>query len=57
MTEIKSPCVKKCNYNYREKICSGCHRTIQEIMAWPSLSNKEKELVLQKVTERKDKTV
>ena len=56
MPKIESPCVNKCNYNYIEKICSGCYRTIQEIMAWPSLSNKEKELVLLKANERKSKS-
>jgi cob(I)alamin adenosyltransferase len=55
MDEIKSPCIKECNYSFRNNVCTGCYRTIEEIMSWQSFSNYEKELVLQKTVERKSK--
>lgn len=32
--EIDSPCVKLCTVHPVERICVGCHRTIEEITAW-----------------------
>jgi predicted Fe-S protein YdhL (DUF1289 family) len=41
MKEIESPCIKKCALN-EENICTGCFRTIQEIITWPSTDDETK---------------
>jgi predicted Fe-S protein YdhL (DUF1289 family) len=40
LLDIDSPCIKKCNLE--NKICTGCHRTVEEITSWMSLSDIEK---------------
>jgi len=41
MEEIKSPCIKKCALN-EKNICTGCFRTIQEIITWSSADDQTK---------------
>lgn len=35
-----SPCVGVCKIE--DSVCKGCHRTLQEIADWPSLSGSQK---------------
>lgn len=35
--EIDSPCVKLCSIHPTERICVGCHRTIEEIAGWSGM--------------------
>ncbi|MBU2881111.1 DUF1289 domain-containing protein [Psychrosphaera sp. B3R10] len=51
MTEITSPCIRNCCLN-AEDVCLGCFRTITEICAWTSYTNKERENVLAKCGSR-----
>ncbi|MCW5941707.1 MAG: DUF1289 domain-containing protein [Fimbriimonadaceae bacterium] len=41
---VPSPCVRLCELD-DEGYCLGCRRTIAEIVAWPSMSEEEKEAV------------
>jgi predicted Fe-S protein YdhL (DUF1289 family) len=41
-----SPCINICNMDTATGWCSGCFRTIDEIMAWRDTSNSEKHAVL-----------
>jgi len=50
--KVKSPCNNTCKYDEFD-LCIGCYRTKQEIVAWITMNNAEKELVLQKVEARK----
>ena len=36
--EIDSPCVSICVMHPLERICTGCHRTIDEITRWSVMS-------------------
>lgn len=37
-SEVESPCVKLCVIHPEERICVGCHRTIEEITIWSRLT-------------------
>jgi predicted Fe-S protein YdhL (DUF1289 family) len=43
-TNIESPCVRNCCLN-GDDICLGCFRHIDEILAWKSYKNSEKQAV------------
>ncbi len=43
--DIASPCVRNCCLD-KQDICLGCHRHIDEIMAWRTLDSQAKEDVL-----------
>lgn len=36
--EVESPCMKLCSIHPTERICIGCHRTIEEISAWSRMT-------------------
>lgn len=48
---IKSPCIFVCNYE--NNLCTGCYRTIEEIIKWNKFSDDEKLDVLKRVSDRK----
>lgn len=41
--EIDSPCVSICVMHPLERICTGCHRTIDEITRWSVMSAEERQ--------------
>jgi predicted Fe-S protein YdhL (DUF1289 family) len=51
---VKSPCVSICALDDND-VCTGCHRTSDEIMSWPRLNNDQRREVLEKVARREDK--
>ncbi|MCB5186242.1 DUF1289 domain-containing protein [Methylobacillus gramineus] len=52
MTVVASPCVGVCVIGDEHGFCEGCFRTIDEIRAWRTMENGERQQVLDKVTER-----
>lgn len=52
MPKVESPCIRNCCLN-DDDICMGCFRTLDEIKAWLSLTDREKFEVLRKCQERK----
>lgn len=50
-TRIASPCVSICALDEND-ICTGCHRSGQEIAGWGSKSEAEKAEIMLKVRER-----
>ncbi len=44
--EIESPCVKVCVLHPVTGLCVGCHRTIEEIAGWSSLSPEARRAVI-----------
>jgi predicted Fe-S protein YdhL (DUF1289 family) len=36
--EIDSPCVKLCVVHPETRLCTGCHRSIDEITAWSKMA-------------------
>jgi predicted Fe-S protein YdhL (DUF1289 family) len=44
---VDSPCTGYCRTE--NGVCQGCGRTIDEIMVWQSLSDEEKEEIIERV--------
>lgn len=44
--EVESPCVKVCVIHPAERLCVGCHRSIEEISAWSRLTPDERRAIL-----------
>jgi len=42
-----SPCTKVCKI--KEGICTGCHRTLEQIGAWGSMTDKERQEAMAKM--------
>jgi predicted Fe-S protein YdhL (DUF1289 family) len=43
-----SPCMKICEL--KDGVCTGCHRTKQEIKLWARLSNQEKDGIVKRIS-------
>jgi predicted Fe-S protein YdhL (DUF1289 family) len=44
---IESPCISVCQYN--NGICAGCKRTVEEIVDWCDMTDKQKQAVLDRI--------
>lgn len=53
--EIESPCVKICVIHPSERLCTGCHRTIEEISAWSRLPQIERDKIINELPQRASK--
>ena len=53
--EIESPCVKICVIHPSERLCTGYHRTIEEISAWSRLPQIERDKIINELPERASK--
>ena len=53
--EIESPCVKICVIHPSERVCTGCHRTIEEISTWSRLPQIERDKIINELPERASK--
>ena len=45
---INSPCKKSCVLE--AGVCQTCKRTIDEISRWPALSDKEKQVIVERIS-------
>lgn len=52
MDHPPSPCTGICTLDPFAKLCRGCARTIDEIMAWPTASAAQKHAILGALGER-----
>lgn len=50
---IRSPCVGVCKINANIPLCEGCFRTRLEILKWPAMEIKDKQIVLSNITQRR----
>ena len=50
--EIESPCIKVCVIHPEARICTGCFRSIEEIMQWGSMSGKDRREIMDVLPER-----
>ena len=50
--EIDSPCVSICVMHPLERICTGCHRTIDEITRWSVMSAEERQKISNELPNR-----
>jgi hypothetical protein len=44
--EIESPCVRVCVVHPEARICTGCHRTTDEIAGWSRMTPDERRAVM-----------
>ncbi|WP_082364546.1 DUF1289 domain-containing protein [Novosphingobium sp. AAP93] len=49
--EPVSPCTGTCTLDPLTRLCRGCARTIEEIMAWPTATAAEKHAILARLAE------
>ncbi|HET6518450.1 MAG TPA: DUF1289 domain-containing protein [Geminicoccaceae bacterium] len=47
---VRSPCIGVCTLDERTGTCTGCLRTLDEIAAWPTLSDDARRAVLARLT-------
>ncbi|GGX94899.1 Fe-S oxidoreductase [Litchfieldella qijiaojingensis] len=50
---IASPCTGVCRLPTGGHYCLGCHRTLDEIAAWSSLSDAERHAIMNELPQRK----
>ena len=50
--EVESPCVKICVIHPAARICVGCHRSIDEISRWGSMTGAERAEVMEALPAR-----
>jgi predicted Fe-S protein YdhL (DUF1289 family) len=50
--EIESPCVKLCVVDPKTRLCLGCHRTIDEIATWSSMSPEARRAIMEALPAR-----
>jgi len=48
----ESPCIRLCTLG-DDQVCTGCFRSLAEIIAWLSLTAEEKRVVLEAVARRR----
>ncbi|MFN3415078.1 MAG: DUF1289 domain-containing protein [Caldimonas sp.] len=50
---VPSPCVSVCRMNATTGWCEGCHRTLEEIAAWSTMSDRDKRAVWKQLPARR----
>ncbi|HKL68358.1 DUF1289 domain-containing protein [Salibaculum sp.] len=51
-TEIESPCIQVCVVHPEARICTGCHRSIDEIATWSRLTPEARRAIMQELPGR-----
>ena len=54
--DVPSPCVRICVVDEARDICRGCYRTLDEIACWGTMSDEERQEVVEKLAERGDRS-
>ena len=49
---IKSPCIKVCRMDHKNKFCKGCGRTINQIVNWQFYTDKDKKIIIINIKEK-----
>ena len=50
--EVESPCIKICLIHPEARLCTGCHRTIDEIAAWSRMSPETRRAIMDELPQR-----
>ncbi|MCT4609742.1 MAG: DUF1289 domain-containing protein [Pelagimonas sp.] len=50
--EIDSPCIKICVIHPKERLCTGCLRSIDEITQWSKMSPQQRQDIMAELPER-----
>lgn len=54
MSSIPSPCVRNCCLHPQTDVCLGCHRSLEEIIAWHDASDVQRLEILARATARRE---
>jgi|688.fasta_scaffold2399503_2 predicted Fe-S protein YdhL (DUF1289 family) len=46
-SSIESPCISVCRYD--NEVCRGCGRTVDEVVEWYNMTDKQKQAVLNRL--------
>ena len=49
---METPCVKICQLDRTQLLCSGCGRTLEEIAGWTSLSDDQRRHIMAELPQR-----
>ncbi|MDE2181632.1 MAG: DUF1289 domain-containing protein [Alphaproteobacteria bacterium] len=52
---MQTPCIKVCLMDEQSGLCRGCGRMIDEIARWASMSDEERDAVMQALAGRMDR--
>ena len=52
---VESPCVKICLVHPATGLCVGCHRTVEEIAAWPGMTPEARRAVMAELPSRAER--
>lgn len=52
---VETPCIKVCKIDPATRLCTGCHRSLDEIASWGSLSSAERRAIMLKLPDRAKK--
>lgn len=50
---IASPCIQRCSLEADHSFCSGCLRSLDEILIWPHADDARKECILSAIARRR----
>ena len=50
---MTSPCIKVCQMDPQRGLCLGCRRSLEEIARWSSMSDAERQRVMDALPSRK----
>ena len=50
---MKTPCIKVCQMDPAKGVCIGCCRTLDEIARWGGMSEREREIVMRELADRR----
>jgi hypothetical protein len=53
---MESPCIKVCVIDPVSGLCQGCHRTLSEIAGWASISQSERQRIMNDLPVRRKLT-
>ena len=51
--KLLSPCVSICEIDPNDGMCRGCFRSLEEIAAWPGMSQEDQMLLLEALRDRR----
>lgn len=52
MSKVSTPCTGVCRIDQTSGLCIGCRRTMDEIILWGSMSEKDRRAIMARLGER-----
>ncbi|GGE37268.1 hypothetical protein GCM10007276_13380 [Agaricicola taiwanensis] len=54
--QIETPCIQVCKIDPASGLCTGCRRTLDEIMGWLAMTPEERRKVMARLPDRATET-